>query len=71
MEKYRAFAIQFIISVGFLASVTPAFAAAVPSVKTECMDGGWQNLTDPQGFAYRGQGDCISYRVTGGQQKTR
>lgn len=30
-----------------------------------CMNGGWKNLADKRGNAFRDQGDCVSYFATG------
>jgi hypothetical protein len=35
--------------------------------KSDCKDGGWQNLTDNNGQHFKNQGDCVSYFATGGK----
>jgi hypothetical protein len=39
--------------------------STVPTSTSECMDRGWQNLTDNNSTAFRNQGDCVSYVSTG------
>jgi hypothetical protein len=36
-----------------------------PSDKDQCKDGGWRNLTRPDGTTFKNQGDCVSYTNTG------
>ena len=38
-----------------------------PTSKDQCKNGGWQNLTDSIGHAFKNQGDCVSYFATGGK----
>ena len=33
----------------------------VPTAKDECKNGGWQNLADDEGDAFRNQGQCVSF----------
>lgn len=40
-------------------------AANEPSGKNACKNGGWQNLTDDEGDAFKNQGQCIQYVNTG------
>lgn len=37
----------------------------VPTDRTDCMHGGWQNLTREDGSSFRNQGACIRYVMTG------
>jgi hypothetical protein len=39
----------------------------VPVAKPECMNDGWQSLTDDQGLAFKNQGDCVSFVATDGR----
>jgi hypothetical protein len=39
-------------------------AAATPTSKDQCKDGGWQTFTDP---SFKNQGDCVSYVATHGK----
>ena len=39
----------------------------VPTAKDQCKDGGWQNLVDSSGNAFKNQGDCVSFVATGGK----
>ncbi len=32
-----------------------------PATKDDCKDGGWMNLADDEGNAFKNQGDCVSY----------
>jgi hypothetical protein len=41
----------------------------VPTAKEQCKNGGWQNVTDADGHAFKNQGDCVSYVATGGKGK--
>jgi hypothetical protein len=36
-----------------------------PASSDECKDGGWMNLADDEGTAFKNQGDCVSYTKTG------
>ena len=38
-----------------------------PLTKANCLNGGWQNLTDANGNSFKNQGDCVSYFATGGK----
>jgi hypothetical protein len=40
-------------------------AAAVPSAKDDCKNGGWQLFTRADGSSFKNQGDCIQYTNTG------
>jgi hypothetical protein len=40
-------------------------AARTPSSKDDCKKGGWQFLTDAAGNAFKNQGTCIQFVVTG------
>jgi hypothetical protein len=35
--------------------------------KDSCKNGGWMNLSDNSGNAFKNQGDCVSYVATGGK----
>jgi hypothetical protein len=39
-------------------------AAATPTSKDQCKDGGWQTFTNP---SFKNQGDCVSFVATGGK----
>jgi hypothetical protein len=39
-------------------------AAATPTSKDQCKNGGWKTFTDP---AFKNQGDCVSFVATGGK----
>jgi len=38
-----------------------------PQTKQDCMNGGWQTLTDSSFTSFKNQGDCVSYVATGGK----
>lgn len=40
-----------------------------PLDKDACKKGGWMNLTDDEGNAFKNQGDCVSFVATGGKNK--
>ncbi len=44
-----------------------AQVSLVPTSKDACKTGGWQNLTDLSGTAFKNQGDCVSFVATGGR----
>ena len=35
--------------------------AGHPTSKDDCKNGGWMNLVDDEGDAFKNQGDCVSY----------
>ncbi|HEX6348092.1 MAG TPA: hypothetical protein VF160_01740 [Candidatus Dormibacteraeota bacterium] len=37
-----------------------------PSTKSDCMDGGWQQVSDASGTPFKNEGDCVSYVATQG-----
>jgi hypothetical protein len=41
----------------------------VPDNKDECKKGGWQTVTDADGYPFKNQGDCVSYVATSGKNK--
>jgi len=61
------------LSTGFELNVAATLEASppVPSARPECMDGGWQNLTDDHGVAFTNQGDCVSFVSTDGRNTAR
>jgi hypothetical protein len=55
---------------GFYGDNTGSLTAQVdlvPTSKAACKNGGWQELTDNNGTAFKNQGDCVSYVATGGK----
>jgi hypothetical protein len=40
-----------------------SFGPPTPQSKAECKNGGWRNLANDQGQAFRNQGQCVSYVV--------
>jgi len=58
---------------GFELSVAATLAAAAPPPpptpedRTDCKDGGWQQLTDATGTPFKNEGDCVSYVSTQGR----
>jgi len=38
-----------------------------PQSREDCKNGGWTNLTDANGHAFKNQGDCVSYFATKGK----
>jgi len=58
---------------GFELNVAATLAAAAPpppptpTSKDDCLNGGWQSLTDDQGTAFANEGDCVSFVATGGR----
>lgn len=42
-----------------------SFSLSVPDSRDDCMDGGWQEVTDDEGEPFRNQGDCIQHVNTG------
>ena len=38
-----------------------------PQDKDECKNGGWMNLTQPDGTPFKNQGDCVSFVASGGK----
>ncbi|MEP7105908.1 MAG: hypothetical protein ABI838_08680 [Chloroflexota bacterium] len=59
--------------VGYELNVAATLEAAAPppppapAAKSDCVDGGWQSLTDDQGVAFKNQGDCVSFVATHGR----
>lgn len=47
----------------------PCIGGNVATNKDQCKDGGWQNLTDSNGRAFKNQGDCVSFVATNGKNK--
>ena len=45
------------------ATVPIRFGPATPTTKAACRNGGWRNLANDQGRAFRNQGQCVSYVV--------
>lgn len=39
----------------------------VVQTKDDCKNGGWANVTRPDGSAFKNQGDCVSYVASGGR----
>src|SRR5437764_847838 len=58
---------------GFELNVAATLTAAAPpppptpASKADCADGGWQQLTDDSGTAFKNEGDCVSFVATGGR----
>jgi len=46
-------------------STTYTYEVPVATAKDECKNGGWQNLNDNSGHAFKNQGDCVSFTASG------
>jgi hypothetical protein len=49
--------------------VTYTYEIPVATTRAECRDGGWQNVADADGNAFKNQGDCVSYVSTEGRNR--
>ncbi|MGH7175386.1 MAG: choice-of-anchor C family protein [Minisyncoccia bacterium] len=54
-------------NVAITETATPPPPAA--TTKAQCMNSGWQTLTDIHGNHFKNQGDCVSYVATGGKNQ--
>jgi hypothetical protein len=44
-------------------------SSTLPQTTDDCKKGGWTNLTDDEGTAFKNQGDCVSFAATNGKNK--
>jgi hypothetical protein len=44
-------------------------SSTLPTASDDCKKGGWANLTDDEGTAFKNQGDCVSFAATQGKNK--
>jgi hypothetical protein len=50
-----------------LLNVSATVAPGAPTSKQQCFEGGWQQLTDNNGTAFKNEGDCVSFVATLGR----
>jgi hypothetical protein len=62
---YLSLGVELNVAATLEASAPPP--PPVPTTMADCIDGGWQSLTDDQGMAFTNQGDCISFVATDGR----
>jgi choice-of-anchor C domain-containing protein len=74
-ETYTFLATSVSTTLSFVSTTAGAFGPAIDNVviteavptKSDCKDGGWHDMIDNAGNAFKNQGDCVSYFATGGK----